>query len=313
MFAQGEETGAKLLQRRIAGDASTGVLASMAGMSLTRIRRATVASLRRARSDFNRRSLGYYAGALCVLLCVLVLIMPSPYVVETPGPTRNVLGTSDGKQIIAISGVATHKQSGQLLMVTVNAAGVPGYAMPNIETLAMYMRSDTTVLPSEAVFPPGQSSEDYDKESHHEMSGSQKSATKQALAYAKRLGVDTSGVRVRMHIDDIGGPSAGMMYTLGTISKLTARDETGGKIIAGTGTMENGGKVGAIGGIRLKMLGAKRDGAAWFLAPASNCDEVVGHVPSGLRDVKVSTLDEAYQALVAIGQGKGEKLPHCTV
>ena len=120
-------------------------------------------------------------------------------------------------------------------------------------------------------------------------------------------------MRVRMHIDDIGGPSAGMMYTLGTISKLTARDETGGKIIAGTGTMENGGKVGAIGGIRLKMLGAKRDGAAWFLAPASNCDEVVGHVPSGLRDVKVSTLDEAYQALVAIGQGKGEKLPHCTV
>ena len=61
------------------------------------------------------------------------------------------------------------------------------------------------------------------------------------------------------------------------------------------------------------MQGAKRDGATWFLAPASNCDEVVGHVPSGLRDVKVSTLDEAYKALVAIGEGKGNSLPHCTV
>ncbi|WP_422614337.1 PDZ domain-containing protein [Bifidobacterium thermophilum] len=282
-------------------------------MSLTRVRHAAAASMRRARTDFNRRSLGYYAGAFCVLLCILVLVMPSPYVVETPGPTRNVLGTSDGKQIIAVSGAKTHRQSGRLLMVTVNAAGVPGYAMPNIQTLAMYMRSDTTVLPSEAVFAPGQTSEEYDKESHKEMSGSQNAATRQALAYAKKLGVDVSGVRVTMHIDDIGGPSAGMMYTLGTISKLTARDETGGKTIAGTGTMESDGKIGAIGGIRLKMLGARRDGATWFLAPASNCDEVAGHVPSGLRDVKVSTLDEAYRALVAIGEGKGEGLPHCTV
>lgn len=76
--------------------------------------------------------------------------------------------------------------------------------------------------------------------------------------------------------------------------------------------MAKDGKVGAIGGIRMKMLGAKRDGATWFLAPESNCDEVVGHVPEGLRDVKVSTLDEAYQALVAIGEGKGDALPQCS-
>ena len=71
-------------------------------------------------------------------------------------------------------------------------------------------------------------------------------------------------------------------------------------------------KVGAIGGIRLKMLGALRDGATWFLAPESNCNEVVGHVPQGLRVVKVSTLDEAYQALVAIGQGHTDGLAGCT-
>ena len=73
------------------------------------------------------------------------------------------------------------------------------------------------------------------------------------------------------------------------------------------------GKVGAIGGIRLKMIGAKRDGATWFLAPESNCSDVVGHVPQGLHVVKVGTLDEAHDALVAIRDGKGGSLPQCTV
>ena len=104
-----------------------------------------------------------------------------------------------------------------------------------------------------------------------------------------------------------------MMYALGLIDKLTPQDETGGKVIAGTGTIDAKGKVGEIGGICLKMLGAKRDGATWFLAPKGNCDDVAGHVPEGLRDVAVSTLDEAYDALVAIGEGKGASLPHCTV
>ena len=54
------------------------------------------------------------------------------------------------------------------------------------------------------------------------------------------------------------------------------------------------------------MLGSKRDGATWFLAPASNCSDVAGRVPDGLRDVKVATLDEAYQALVAIGKGQAD-------
>ena len=64
--------------------------------------------------------------------------------------------------------------------------------------------------------------------------------------------------------------------------------------------MNDKGEVGEIGGIRLKMLGAKRDGATWFLAPESNCSSVVDHIPEGLNVVKVSTLQEAYDALVAV-------------
>lgn len=253
----------------------------------------------------------YFAGSLAMLLSVVVLCLPSAYAVEGPGPTANVLGETNGKAIITVAGADTHDDGGKLLLVTVNASGVPGYPVTNAQAVWAWLDPDQTVMPQEAVVPVGQTAEEYQKESEQEMSSSQTAATAAALAYAKKLGLDTDGVKVTMHVDDIGGPSAGMMYALGLIDKLTPENETGGKTIAGTGTMSKDGKVGAIGGIRLKMLGAKRDGATWFLAPESNCDEVVGHVPQGLRDVKVSTLDDAYRALVAIGKGEGDDLPHC--
>lgn len=261
----------------------------------------------------SRHSLRYFAGVICAVLCFLVLLLPSPYVIETPGPTQDVLGTSDGKQVIAITDATTHKSRGKLLLLTVNAQGVPGSPALGIQTLIAWIDPHQQVMPSEAVFPVGQSSQEYEKTSAKQMTGSQDSATTAALAFAKRHKIaGASHAKVEMHVDDIGGPSAGMMYALGIIDKLTGVDETGGKTIAGTGTIDSKGKVGKIGGIQLKMLGAKRDGATYFLAPASNCDEVVGHVPNGLRDVKVSTLEQAYRSLVAIGQGRADNLPHCT-
>ena len=118
-------------------------------------------------------------------------------------------------------------------------------------------------------------------------------------------------VDIHFTLENIGGPSAGMMFSLGIIDRLTEGDMTGGQAIAGTGTMSYDGKVGAIGGIRQKMQGAKRDGATWFLAPESNCDQVIGHVPDGLRVVRVSTLHEAHEAVDAIASQRGDTLPSC--
>lgn len=118
-------------------------------------------------------------------------------------------------------------------------------------------------------------------------------------------------VDVTIHAGDIGGPSAGTMFALGIIDKLTAADEAGGEVIAGTGTIDVMGRVGPIGGIRQKLAGAKRDGATWFLAPAANCAEVVDHVPDGLRVVRIATLDEALDGVVAIGKGDAADLPGC--
>jgi PDZ domain-containing protein len=121
-------------------------------------------------------------------------------------------------------------------------------------------------------------------------------------------------VKIKLELGDVGGPSGGMMFALGIIDRLTPGQLTGGKHIAGTGTIDPSGNVGAIGGIRHKLYGAADAGATIFLAPESNCDEVVGHVPSGLTVVKVKTLSEAKTALEKISTGTNPAtLPTCSV
>ena len=138
------------------------------------------------------------------------------------------------------------------------------------------------------------------------------SATESGSKLGIYLSVDPSlPVTISVNIEGVGGPSAGMMFSLGIIDRLTPGDMTGGNSIAGTGTMSYDGQVGAIGGIQQKLWGAHRDGAQWFLAPSTNCDEVVGHVPDGMRVVSVSTLDEAVSAVHSIADGTGDSLPTC--
>ncbi|MFJ5954925.1 PDZ domain-containing protein [Paenarthrobacter sp. NPDC092416] len=118
---------------------------------------------------------------------------------------------------------------------------------------------------------------------------------------------------VTISLDNVGGPSAGMMFALGIVDNLTPGDLTGGKHVAGTGTITADGGVGAIGGIAQKMIGARQGGATMFLAPAANCDDVIGHVPDGLQVVKVETLADAKAAVERLGSGKDTAgLPTCT-
>ena len=125
---------------------------------------------------------------------------------------------------------------------------------------------------------------------------------------ALRLGVHIASswdwpVDVRIQLENVGGPSAGMMFALGIIDRLTPGSLTGGQSIAGTGTISATGEVGPIGGIRQKLYGALGAGSTWFLAPAANCGEVVGHVPSGITVFPVTTLDDAIEVLGLIADG----------
>lgn len=126
------------------------------------------------------------------------------------------------------------------------------------------------------------------------------------------LGADTEmPIDVSIHLERIGGPSAGLVFALGIVDQLTPGGITGGESIAATGALDFVGNVVPIGGVVQKMYGAKRDGSQWFLIPEGNCQEAQGREPSGLRVVPVGTLSEGVDAVQAISDGAGDSLPTC--
>ena len=132
-----------------------------------------------------------------------------------------------------------------------------------------------------------------------------------------RVGIYVASVpefpfKVDIALQSVSGPSGGQIFALAIYDKLTPGSLTGGNQIAGTGTVDPDGTIGAIGGIKSKLYGALRAGAKYFLAPSVNCDEVVGNVPDGLQVIKVSNLTDSLNALKAIREGKQASLPTCT-
>jgi PDZ domain-containing protein len=133
-----------------------------------------------------------------------------------------------------------------------------------------------------------------------------------------RLGIAISsrpifnGINITIGLDPdvIGGPSAGAALALGIIDKLTPGGLTGGRTIAGTGTIDKHGEVGPIGGIQQKVAAAVSAGATVFFAPASECVDAKAAAPSSLTLVSVKTLHDAVQALEAIKSGS-TAFPHC--
>jgi PDZ domain-containing protein len=332
-------------------------------------------------------------GVLFLVLFVLALTMPVPYVILSPGPTYNTLGTDDsGRSIIVINGRTTKTTSGHLNLTTVNVSTQPLTAFAALDGWLLH---DEVVVPKASIYPPGQSQKQVDAQNIQEFTQSQDSATAAALCelgYPRGFGVITvdvkgpshgvlqpgdrllslngrpidssekiiavlqtqtpgtaakvsvaragrpvvlpvtltaapkgeKGARLGISVADgclapfevdlglgnqIGGPSAGLMFALGIMDKVGKVDLTKGIFIAGTGTIDLDGKVGPIGGIALKMIAARHKGATVFLAPAGNCTDVTAATPKGLEVVKIDTLHSAVQDLLALQAG--QPVPHC--
>lgn len=120
-----------------------------------------------------------------------------------------------------------------------------------------------------------------------------------------------SDITASFDLEEVGGPSAGLMFALGIVDRVTPGSLTGGLDIAGTGTMSVDGTVGPIGGIEQKIAGAAHDGASVFLAPVSNCSEVVGHEPETLKVYAVGSLHEAVRVVQSLAAGQDEGLRTC--
>ena len=333
------------------------------------------------------------SALLFVALAVPLAILPVPFVAWSPGGTADVLGEVDGRPVISVEGVPTFPTAGQLDLTVVSGTSADSrLTLP--EALAAYWLPGRDTLPRDAVFPPGQSSDDVTKAEAQMMETSQDDAVVAALraagqpveqlpavssvtvggpAYGKLLpgdlivsvdGVDTPdadavGDQIRGHrpnepVDfvvlrdrvktsvevvaaesptdpgvavvgitigqgyayvpritfdlgqQIGGPSAGLVFALGIYDKITDGALLAGRDVAGTGTITPSGDVGSIGGVRQKLASAEQAGATVFFVPSGNCADLTG-VRTDLTVVKVSTLGEAISQLGMLSVPGGEE------
>ncbi|MFE7033897.1 S16 family serine protease [Streptomyces sp. NPDC057621] len=252
--------------------------------------------------------------ALCALpvvgLFAVAVFAPLPFSLAQPGMTADVLGENKGDPVITISGAKARDTSGQLRMTTIEATG-PDTDVSLGDVLDGWFRTDRAVMPRDSVYPSGDSVEEIEDYNAEEMKKSQDTATEAAL---NQLGEQSDDIEVTLKLADVGGPSAGLLFSLGIVDKLdgdgSGGDLTGGRVIAGTGTIDAGGKVGAVGGVALKTQAARRDGATVFLVPKAECSDAKSELPKGLRLIPVTTLKGAVESLVALEKGKGS-VPSC--
>ncbi|MFF7316761.1 S16 family serine protease [Streptomyces albogriseolus] len=255
------------------------------------------------------QALAVCAAPVAALLATSVLA-PLPFSVAQPGMTADVLGENKGQQVITISGAPVRKTTGQLRMTTIEATS-PDTRVSLPQVIDSWFRTDEAVMPRDAVYPGGGDVREIEQFNRKQMKESQDEATRAALSY---LGRENQGVDVTLKLADVGGPSAGLLFSLGIVDKLdgdgSGGDLTGGRVVAGTGTIDAEGRVGAVGGVPLKTQAARRDGATVFLVPRDECSEAKAELPAGLRLVPVTTLRGAVDALVALEKGTG-KVPSC--
>ena len=254
------------------------------------------------------------AVAVCALpvaaLLATAVFAPLPFSLTQPGLTADVLGENKGEPVITISGAPVRDTSGELRMTTIEATS-PDTDVRFGDVLDAWFSTEQAVMPRDSVYPSGRSTREIEQYNTEQMKKSQDAATEAALNH---LDLNDKNVKVTLPLADVGGPSAGLHFTLGIIDKLNGDgaggDLTGGRTIAGTGTIDAAGKVGAVGGVSLKTQAARRDGATVFLVPKAECSDAKAELPKGLRLIPVTTLKGAVNALGALESGKGS-VPSC--
>ncbi|GHI89430.1 S16 family serine protease [Streptomyces xanthophaeus] len=253
------------------------------------------------------------ALALCAVpvlgLFAAAAFAPLPFVLAQPGLTADVLGARDGKNVISVTGAPVRETKGRLLMTTIQAPG-PSEEVDLGQLVDSWFRADRAVMPKEAIYPSGRTTEETEEHNLEEMAKSQSTAAEAALGFLHK---DPKDVKVDLNLADVGGPSAGLLFSLGIVDKLdgdgSGGELTGGRTIAGTGTISPDGTVGAVGGVALKTQAAHRDGASVFLVPKAECSDAQSELPAGLKLVPVTSLSGAVDALRALN--RGEPVPAC--
>jgi PDZ domain-containing protein len=213
------------------------------------------------------------------------------------------------------SDVKTYPANGNMYLLTIWVS-TPDAKVLGAEILTCWARPDCVVFPRSVIYKKSTDSKSEEKQSQKEMKVSQSVA----LTAAKRLitrkfpTVDTTKLTdssFKVSLPDTGGPSGGLIFSLGLVELLTPEDLLQGRKIAGSGTISPDGRVGAIGGIAEKIIAAKKAGASILFASKENCDEIPQKV-SGIRVIAISNLDQAVAYLLQREKGDSSGVYGCT-
>lgn len=234
--------------------------------------------------------------AVLAVFFTLALVAPLPFAIVMPGGSENIF-----KKIITIKNQKTYPANGRLDLMSVLVTN-PDNWIVGPQVIYSWARSDQAVYPRAAFYPAGTTNTSEKKAAKKDMAGSQNRAIQSALTFLRNnpdYGVASDQLVEKNIFFDAkrtGGPSGGMVFAIGVIELLSARDILKGRHIAGTGTITVDGRVGPIGGINEKIRAAHKAGAELFLAPEANGEEITVF-PKDMRIVTVATLSDALDAL----------------
>ncbi len=241
-----------------------------------------------------------FAVAVLSIFFLFALVAPLPFAIVLPGSADNIFG-----KILNIKNQKSYTATGRLDLMSVRVTN-PANWIIGPEVLYSWIRTDEAVYPRAAIYPPGTTTSSEKKVAAADMSSSQSKAIGAAFNFLKSnpdLGVTPQQLNAKNIYFDVkrtGGPSGGMIFSIGVIELLTPLDILHGRHISGTGTIAVDGTVGPIGGINEKIRAAKKAGAQIFLAPEGNRAEVTS--PSeGIKVIFVASLTDAVNALMAQG------------
>ena len=237
-----------------------------------------------------------------VATTVIALVAPMNFVLINPGPASPLFPKVVAlKSASADSSLKSYPVKGNLYLLTIYVTNPQSYVSGSM-VLGCWVWGECAALPRSVMYEKETTNKEELAASTKEMTTSQNVAVAAAKGYLTRKYpeinlADFTDSSLKVSLKNTGGPSGGLIFTLGLIDLLTPVDIVQGRKVAGTGTINAKGEVGSIGGLTEKVLGAKAAGASLLFISRENCLDLPRKV-SGIAVVAVDTIDEAVAYLL---------------
>ena len=261
-----------------------------------------------ARTGYRRTS--RITRILISLFLIAPLVLPVNFVLINPGEGNPLF-----PKMLKVDSVKTYPVDGQMFLLSIWVTN-PQTLVLGFQVLHCWIKPTCVVTPRSVIYPKATDDKAELAEGAKEMKQSQNSAivaTKKLFAkkYPEINLDELTDASLKVSLKNTGGPSGGLIFSLGLVELLAPENLLQGRKIAATGTISKSGAVGAIGGVQEKIVAARAAGVELLFISRENCDEISGEV-DGLKVIAVSTLEEAYLALKGGGNSDFRGVQGCT-